>query len=420
MNKITGKISAIMAILVLFSPSIKAQAAETQSAVTAITGPDAVDNQLNSDQEVKPGFFDANLLKVWDEWKGKIADRTGLSFGIDYNALGFAATESLGEDTSASGVFRVFGTWNLIGRGTNNTGGIVFKFENRHAYTDFAPNEFGTQLGYAGLLNVVFSDQGWRTTHLHWRQVFNNGRGFAYAGFLDTTDYVDAYVLASPWTGFSNLAFETGSGTIGGLPDGALGIMVGGFVSDKIYAAASIADANAESNDIGGGFDTFFNDFETFKSLEIGWTSSQPALYLVNNVHVSLWQIDEHESAETLDGWGVVFSASGVVGDQWMPFIRGGWAEDGGSFYEAALALGFGYQPKDSNDLLGVGLHWSRPNESTLGTNLEDQFTGEVFYRLQVIDKFALTPSIQLLVDPALNPDENVIAVFGLRARVAF
>ena len=120
------------------------------------------------------------------------------------------------------------------------------------------------------------------------------------------------------------------------------------------------------------------------------------------------------------DGWGVAFSASGVVEEHWMPFIRGGWAEDGGSLYEAALAVGVGYQRKGSNDLLGVGLHWSRPNENTFGSNLDDQFTGEIFYRLQVVDKFALTPSIQLLVDPALNPDENAIAVFGLRARVAF
>jgi porin len=233
---------------------------------------------------------------------------------------------------------------------------------------------------------------------------------------------VDVYALASPWTGFSNLAFETGSGTIGGLPDGALGAMVGGFVTDNIYAVGGIADANGDATDIGEGFDTFFNDFETFKSLEVGWTSAQknePAL-LLHNVHATLWQIDERESAGTPDGWGVAFSASGVVGENWLPFIRGGWAKYGGSLQEAALSVGFGYQPKGRQDLLGVGLNWSRPNESTFGRDLDDQFTGEVFYSLQVVDKFVLTPSVQILGNPALNPDEDVIVVFGLRARLAF
>ena len=31
-----------------------------------------------------------------------------------------------------------------------------------------------------------------------------------------------------------------------------------------------------------------------------------------------------------------------------------------------------------------------------------------------------LTPDIQLIINPALNPDENALVVFGLRARMAF
>jgi hypothetical protein len=53
--------------------------------------------------------------------------------------------------------------------GEANNGSIVFKVENRHAYTDLAPSAFGGELGYVGLANTVFSDQGWRTTHLFWQ-----------------------------------------------------------------------------------------------------------------------------------------------------------------------------------------------------------------------------------------------------------
>jgi hypothetical protein len=34
------------------------------------------------------------------------------------------------------------------------------------------------------------------------------------------------------------------------------------------------------------------------------------------------------------------------------------------------------------------------------------------------LGKFAVTPSVQLIVDPALNPDEDVVVVGGLRARL--
>ena len=45
-------------------------------------------------------------------------------------------------------------------------------------------------------------------------------------------------------------------------------------------------------------------------------------------------------------------------------------------------------------------------------TTLRDQFAIEAFYRLQVTPALRVTPSVQLLFDPALNPDENLVAVF--------
>ena len=113
---------------------------------------------------------------------------------------------------------------------------------------------FAGELGYAGLTSVGYSDQGWRATHLFWRQRFGDGRGVSYIGFLDTTDYADVYTLASPWTGFANIAFQNGSGAMGGIPDGALGAMVGGFLTDKLYLVGSIADANGDPTDLGERF----------------------------------------------------------------------------------------------------------------------------------------------------------------------
>ena len=48
------------------------------------------------------------------------------------------------------------------------------------------------------------------------------------------------------------------------------------------------------------------------------------------------------------------------------------------------------------------------------------QWTSELFYRLQLAENVAITPSVQVIVNPALNADEEVLGLFGVRARVTF
>ena len=140
---------------------------------------------------------------------------------------------------------------------------------------------------------------------------------------------------------------------------------------------------------------------------------------LLDNAHLTVWQIDERDDAGTSDGWGISFSLSGVVGESWLPFLRGGWARDGSSFYEAAVSAGFGYSLHPGRDLLGMGLHWSRPNSDTFGQALSDQYTLEAFQLWQVTQRLQVTPNVQLIKDAAQNPDEDFTAVFGVRARYA-
>ena len=54
-------------------------------------------------------------------------------------------------------------------------------------------------------------------------------------------------------------------------------------------------------------------------------------------------------------------------------------------------------------DLLGLGLNLSRPSESSFGPDLDDQYTMEVFYRLQLSENLAIIPEVQFIVIPALN-----------------
>ena len=59
-------------------------------------------------------------------------------------------------------------------------------------------------------------------------------------------------------------------------------------------------------------------------------------------------------------------------------------------------------------------------HDALFGADLKDQYAAEAYFRWQLADEIAITPSAQLLIDPALNPDEDTVWVFGVRARLAF
>jgi porin len=203
---------------------------------------------------------------------------------------------------------------------------------------------------------------------------------------------------------------------MGGLPDAALGVAVGGFLTENFYIGGGIVDANADAAD---PFSKLFDKGETFKSFEVGWTTGSSARFF-NNAHVTFYQIDEREEAGTPAGHGVAFHVSRVVDEHWLPFLRAGWAEAGDSVYETAVSTGFGYSQDISSSLFGLGVGWSRPNEDTFGSKLDDQVSFEAFQRWQLTECIELTPSMQYLINPALNPTADSIALFGLRLRAAF
>jgi len=384
-----------------------------------LNGPQAGTTLLRDNREEKADLLNLNVLEAWEVWKAGIAESTGLSFGGDYFGVGFAATNSLGDDTSASGVARFFGSWELLNRGVANTGSLEFKIEHRHAYTDITPSAFGVDVGFVGTPEPVFNDDGFRATTLYWKQDFADDRAVLRVGFLDMKEYFDGYALASPWTGFLNLAFTVGSNTMITLPDAALGGMVGGYLTDNIYAAASIIDAGFQPTSMFDGFDTFFGDFNTFKTAEIGITGGGKR-FLYDNAHIAVWQQDESDVSGVQSGWGVNASVSNVVGEHWLPFLRAAWADEGGGLYDRSVSGGFGYQNKPGGNQLGVGLNWGNPNSDTFGVDLDDQWISEVFYRVQLTENFQITPSLQIVANPALNPDRDAVALFGLRARVTF
>ncbi len=401
-------------------PSVdRSSATSDTTKVSGFGGPSSVTGQLDKDRESKAAVpARVDLLDRYFGFKQKVEDDYGFGFGFDYNALIQAASESPGEDTAAGGVFRAFGHWTLVDRGTENTGALVYKVESRHRLgTDIPPKGLGFETGYAGLTAVTFSDVGWILTNLYWDQrFFDNRLGFV-AGVVDVTDYLDVYGLTNIWTDFSNYAF-TINPTIPA-PDQGLGAAVRFMATDNYYILGGLADANGDPTDPANSVNSFFSDAEFFTHVEIGWISSWERRFN-DNIHLSFWHVDDRIQSQVSDGWGATFSFSRLFADTWEPFFRAGYSEDGGALWERSISAGIGYHTRKKSDVLGFGLNWSRPSEGTFGPGLDDQFTAEIYYRIQVLKVLTITPDVQALFNPALNPDEDVIFVFGLRGRISF
>jgi porin len=388
-------------------------------------GPDSVERTIETDHTEKGGFIESELFVPLEQWQDRMKDEHGFSFGMDYSAVALNASESLPgtEDSASGGMIRVYGSWNLTGDGESSSGGLVYKLEHRHSYSDTAPSDFYLgNVGYAGLTAPPFSDQESRFTNLYWRQSMNSGRTVVLGGFLDATDFFDVYGMASPWLHFMNLAFSTGSAATDLPNDAAMGVGAGHLFDNNVYVIGSVIDRNSDPTDISKGFDTFFGDNEYFSSIEVGHTSSHSRIAL-DNVHLALWHVDARKEVGAPQGWGANFSWSRYFNNQFMPFVRAGYTDDSGSLLEKSLSLGFGYQPDASTavpgNLLGAAVNWGEVNELSFGSGRDDQYTAEIFYRWQTTQKLALTADFQYLKDPALNPDESSIYVWSLRGRFA-
>jgi len=376
-------------------------------------GPSSVSGQIERD-----ATHETKFMKGYFDFKSRLKENTGLSYGIDFNSMVLYSNSSRDTSTAAGGAFRVYLNWELVGRKSGNTGSFIAKVENRHAYgKQVPPQDLGSDIGYVGLVAVPFSNIKWALTNFYWNQNLLKDRLSFVVGALDATDYTNVYGLVDPWNDFYNLAFSNDP-TIPA-PNQGLGMAIRGILSKHLYLLGSITDANGDPTDPLNMFDSFFNTSEYFTSFEFGWIKTYDRRY-TDNIHLTYWYADPRKEANVLGGWGLAFSYNQLFNENWQPFFRAAYAKDGGALWEASLSAGVGYNISPIVNQIGFGLNWGRPSESSLGSNLNDQITAELYCRLHLWKILTITPDVQVLINPAMNPTEDLLAVFGVRSRIPF
>ena len=171
-----------------------------------------------------------------------------------------------------------------------------------------------------------------------------------------------------------------------------------------------INDANGLATD---DLDFFAGGAEFYKYAHVGWSPSKDERYF-RNVHVLTWHVDDRKDAGLESAHGVALAANWTFDDRWMVFGRLGWSTGASPIYNESMTLGVIRKFLFRSDLVGIAANRGNPPDG----NLRDQTSIETFWRIQFSKGLAITPSIQLLLDPALNPEKDRIVVWGLRFRL--
>jgi porin len=406
--------SAVGVLGLLAASSGHAGAAET--AITDATARSSVG--FNSSRSVEGELAETaerqreGSLESFGDRKKDLEARTGFTYGFDNFTQYLGADSDRSPSDAASNVTRFYGNWTVKGRGTPDNGAVVFKIENRTAISDkLSTQALGPSLGYAGVFASTYSDAGLVLTNLYWRQRFAGGRGSFVIGQVDVFDYTSVNSLASPWTAFTNLAFEQ-QPTFAG-PSQGLGTAMLWRLNDKWAVLGGVANANGDPSDPLDSAQELFDSGETFKHFAIGWSPAW-ADRADESVQLTFWQIDKRKEAGVDGGNGVSLVASTRVGT-WRPFLRAGYADGAGRSLDRAISVGTGYDARGGKDQAGVAGGWGRAPDSS-----RDQFTLEAFYRYDITDFLQLTPEIQYVLNPSNDPETDDILVLGVRLRLFF
>ena len=343
--------------------------------------------------------------------KDKIHDRIGLAFSVDYSTLmQYASFTESGNDTAASSVFRILGTWLAYGDPEGTSGLLVWKTETRNSlFARPVPRDMGFDTGSA-LSTANYKQLDWGITDLYWKQKFQGGKqGFA-VGHMDPGDWADQYPLLNAWTSFINDAFY--NNPTESIPKRGLGKAGQVFFTDTMYVSGGVHDANGKDSKF--NFSDMLENSEFFIWGEIGYRHNT-SVSAKQNAHIHLWHQNAVEEKDIGESSGITYTHSMITKKGGVAFIRAGYSEGDAPQMRRFIGGGMSYKPF-GRDTLGIATSWGSPPDKSL----RDQITSEIFYRIQMTQNLTFTLDFQLTYEPSHTLETSWLYIPGLRMRFVF
>jgi len=410
---------------------------------TEIKNPNSIETDLNTSFPHTGAVFGGAIPEEFFDWKKGLYDKHGIKLAFSYQSLYQNSSDSGGVLLGPSTVDTAWGgwavaelKWKAINRGGDFEGSLVASLDWRHTIggKQDPANLFG-DIGSLWPTDFVYLSWDPWFANLYWEQKFKKDQvkntGFVLrVGTQVAAQFIDFFRFKDSRTSFSGGPFTIAPTSIPSPPPGlGASFRWSPASGSPLYVSGTINDMNTEVGE--WSWDNAFDYGQFFYAMEVGynWRRS-PGDF--DHLHLLTFYADKKDTQlpvlpnESGGGFKVLGSK------QWDRIVGFGsytynTAEGGGfgvTFAEHTLNAGVALQrPLGIRGELALGATWMDPidnmNLPTLpaGTQLEEQYGFELYWKLLLTPDFWITPQIQYIIDPTFNPTTNSILIPGLKFR---
>ena len=390
-----------------------------------VGGPTDVQVDLNTSFPKPDSVLGPLLPKSYFRWKEGLFEKTGIELGISYQMIYQKASSTLTDtDYAWAGWLLVEAKWKAINRGQDYEGSLVATFDWRHTLGGSQSAVFGTfDLGSLWPTEFAYFDLDPAIPILYWEQWFDKDRFVVRVGKQLAAHTYDFFRFKDSRTSFSATPLSVHTS----IPHPAFGQAVSfewwPKEGSELYVLGTLNDMNGDPERF--GLDTFFEQHQFFYGIEVGyfWKRDFPADF--DHVHLDLFWADEKDSQAAAfpnqAGGGFKVLGSRQWG-RYVGFTSYTYNTAAGGGFGVTLArhtvtAGVGYlKPAGIRGEIGLGAIWMHP----LDDSLRNQYGGELYWKLLLTPSLWVTPGVQLIFDPSLNPDEDFIAIGQFKFRLFF
>jgi porin len=339
--------------------------------------------------------------------------KTGLRFGVAHTMLFLQPMGAQSSRYGAAGDLDFLSSWTLLGRGTADTGRLVFTGEYRYQLGDQPASVVGSQVGALVNPTNAFNDRGWVVRDAYWIQRLFDARVRILFGRADPSDYVGSHWLQNVNNSFINRSFSANPA----VPFPGHGPMLGISLrpTDQFYLTAGAS--NAYSTTIRNEMDSLFNEWDLFSFAEMGYTPTFENIG-AGRYAFGIWHMDARSIGNLPRDWGFTFIVDQNLTNNLQVFSRYSYSTGALTNLEHSAQLGFGYSglAGRSNDLTGLAASLNIPER--IGSRNETVV--EIFHRFQVSANNQLSVGFQVIANPGNAIRNEPAGMFYMRLRSSF